>query len=306
MKQLKDMVGQEVIAYARAQNMKPRPRRINDAAGRWNMLTRPIFHLDILPSIPDVDEYKSILENYQRNDLLDRSDITDLAIAITDKELPQYAHMSDDWPVSNPQGFGTWFNHQQAIILQEHRQKLVDNMIYDSVKEVPAYRTKTPLQRAIQLLKRHRDSMFEGDEDKPISIIITTLAAHAYNGEREIRDALRTILRGMKDIKKVNGEFEIPNPVNPQENFADKWRETPRKRENFFNWLKEAQRDFGLYLNQSHDQLPNILQERIGEMPVKAVLSRIGASAAISVGAAVAAEVAAVQRLDQATKPWVK
>jgi hypothetical protein len=35
---------------------------------------------------------------------------------------------------------------------------------------------KTPLQQAVQILKRHRDMMFADDpEHKPISVIITTL-----------------------------------------------------------------------------------------------------------------------------------
>lgn len=42
------------------------------------------------------------------------------------------------------------------------------------------------LQRIVQILKRHRDIMFNGDEDKPISIIITTLASRAYRGETNL------------------------------------------------------------------------------------------------------------------------
>ena len=39
---------------------------------------------------------------------------------------------------------------------------------------------KGVLQRAVQIYKRHRDIFFEGKENAPISIIITTLAAHAF------------------------------------------------------------------------------------------------------------------------------
>lgn len=45
------------------------------------------------------------------------------------------------------------------------------------------------------ILKRHRDGMFASRYDeRPISVIITTLAAHAYNGEEKIADALYSIL----------------------------------------------------------------------------------------------------------------
>ena len=97
-------------------------------------------------------------------------------------------------------------------------------MVYASVDEVPDYKVKTPLQRATQLLKRHRDTMFNGDEDKPISIIITTISAHAYNGEQTICETLRTILKNMHlFVENRHGVNWVMNPVNPMENFADKW-----------------------------------------------------------------------------------
>ena len=60
---------------------------------------------------------------------------------------------------------------------------------------MPAYKEKkSPLQRVVQILKRHRDLMFNGDESKPISIIITTLAARAYNKETDVLDALVNVV----------------------------------------------------------------------------------------------------------------
>jgi hypothetical protein len=56
-----------------------------------------------------------------------------------------------------------------------------------NIEDVPEWRVKTPLQRAVQLLKRHRDVYFAGDyENRPISIIITTLAAHAYKNQENV------------------------------------------------------------------------------------------------------------------------
>lgn len=306
MDQLKRMVGSEVIAYARAQNMKAAPE---DKRRCWTMeySDEANFHVDVLPSIPDVGRYKELLESYGRKDLLALPDVVDMAIGITDKELPQYTEVSDDWPVSNPKGYGAWFNLQQEAILRERRQKLVENMQYASVEEVPAHRVKTSLQRAIQLLKRHRDLMFAGDEDKPISIIITTLAAHAYDGEQDLRDSLRTILRGMRNyIQEIDGEAQILNPVNPQENFADKWPENFRKKENFDNWLKAAQQDFGLYFNQPYNQIPDTLARRIGENVTKLVSSRISKPKAPLIKTAVATEAAAVHTAGRATKPWAE
>ena len=39
-----------------------------------------------------------------------------------------------------------------------------------------------------------------------------------------------------KTIKKVE------NPVNPEENFADKWIEHPKRQDNFYKWLEGQKR----------------------------------------------------------------
>ena len=114
------------------------------------------------------------------------------------------------------------------------------------ISKVPLYKVKTPLQRAIQLLKRHRDIMYDTlpetrRDNAPISIIITTLAAHSYNNETNIYDALCNILEIMpKYIKKSGDTYVIKNPVMPEENFADKWNEKPEKAQEFFRWLESA------------------------------------------------------------------
>ena len=90
--------------------------------------------------------------------------------------------------------------------------------------------------------------MFRNNEDaKPISVIITTLAARAYQGEVDIEMALSNILTHMGDF--VNDRApRIPNPVNPEEDFADRWS-MPEYRhlnleKNFWTWLAQVQADF--------------------------------------------------------------
>jgi hypothetical protein len=116
------------------------------------------------------------------------------------------------------------------------------------VEKLPAWKWKTPLQKAIQLLKRHRDSMFAKNPDsKPISIILTTLAAAAYRGEENTTSALERILADM-DRYILSTIPRVPNPVNPNEDFADKWHQpkyAPLNLEgNFHSWLKQARADF--------------------------------------------------------------
>ena len=91
--------------------------------------------------------------------------------------------------------------------------------------------------------------MFQGNENKPISIIITTLAAKAYQGEN-IVEGLYNIVHTMdKYIENRNGIYWISNPINDKENFADKWEEAPIKRKNFFDWKDRLQKDVDAILS---------------------------------------------------------
>jgi hypothetical protein len=200
------------------------------------------FHLDIVPAIPD--DFTWLLA------LGIPYELAQNAVCITDNETWDHAA---DWPKSNPEGYALWFFERMKT-----RYLLVEASLRKSmqVDQVPEHKIKTPLQRSIQLLKRHRDSMFQGDNNKPTSIIITTLAAHAYNNEENLYDALSVILTGLDDprfLRVENGLYLIENPVSPfgnghaGENFADKWNEKPLKAKNFFTWLGAAREYFNSF-----------------------------------------------------------
>jgi hypothetical protein len=175
-----------------------------------------------------------------------KSDWSDTAIAITDIKHPTYRHIHSDWPHSNPRGFTNWFRSRMKASFDARRGAMALEA-KASVENIPAYRVKTPLQQSVQILKRHRDLMFLTDQDnKPISVIITTLAALAYNNESTVPLALATILQGMDSHIKydAHGNAVIANPTDPSENFADKWPEHPERRKAFFNWLDKARQDF--------------------------------------------------------------
>lgn len=190
------------------------------------------FHLDVLPAIPD--KYGRLVaagipEQWAKH-----------AICITDKhtwdtDLP--------WPKSNPKGYAEWFKEQMRVRLEEGR-RIIALARKSEVQDVPDYEVRTPLQRVVQLLKRHRDQRYSKDEDRPISIIIATLAARAYNNEASILDALLNVVPGMREgIEERNGDLWVPNPVNPSENFAEKWAQSPRKRDIFFEWLNAVEEE---------------------------------------------------------------
>jgi hypothetical protein len=322
-KSLKEAVGHEVLLYARAHNMDKKP---DERRRCWTVhyADGAQFHMDVLPALPDAGKYQLILEQRGYRALARDASLTGQAIAITDNTLPQYARITDDWPQSNPMGYAAWFRSRMAVQLTELKKALASRqLVTASVEDIPDHKVKTPLQRAIQLLKRHRDCMFAEDgEHKPISIIITTLAAHAYNNEPTISAALQSILTTMDQYIEHRGdEAWIANPVNPSENFADKWAEEPKKRENFYNWLERARADFALYLRaRPFNEVPEVLKENLGTELVDRILKAVipASIAAVAAPAIVKAapEADNIQRAEAAiddirragtqSKPWAK
>ena len=191
------------------------------------------FHLDVLPSVSD-----------PRHPL-------DQSIAVTNKKNNVYT-----WSASNPQGYGDWFDKRNQIsfvaVANHQKKKLLHcgaSEMFSSVDEVPDRLVRTPLQRAIQIMKRHRDLKFNNSQASkyaPISIIITTLAALNYKNELDVFTTLNNIVSKMENriIHTKNNNWHIGNPVNPKENFADRWNEDNNQRaEAFFWWIDSLKND---------------------------------------------------------------
>ena len=113
-------------------------------------------------------------------------------------------------------------------------------------------------------MKRHRDVRCGDSAYAPISVIITTLSACFYEDEPYLYSALGNIvaklaahmalfedrtldpnLAAVSPIKlTADGRWHIGNPVNPEENFADRWHEDNHARaKKFFRWLDCLQKD---------------------------------------------------------------
>jgi hypothetical protein len=209
------------------------------------------YHMDILPSIVDTG-YRIILEKaFSDADIVD---VEKLGIRITDNQTSNYEHEANHllWMKSNPFGFARWFFQQATLEFTKGFS------LNESIAPVPKYKKeKLPLQRVVQILKRHRDLIFNGHEHKPISIIITTLASKAYNKEHDITTALMNVVSDMRNHIEERWSEEhgkvikwISNPVNDEENFADKWQEHPQRQTNFYNWLDEVEKDLNKILGQ--------------------------------------------------------
>ena len=284
--QLKDMVGDRLKAHERYRKMLEEGKRC------WTLKyadsTR--FHMDILPAIPD-DEINGIAREIGAN-------LAESAILITDRELY-------NWQRSNPVGYTEWFKDRMRIQFNAKRMLLAESL-RASVENVPEYKVKTPLQRAIQILKRHRDIMFADDQDdKPISIIITTLAARAYDNEADLLEALQNIINKMPNLieQDEQGNALVTNPVNPIENFADKWKKHPERETKFRQWLQQVLADLAAALRAGKlDDMIEGIKPRFGDRIVNEVASKAFSSHS-EVSSSVAS-VAPIISIRKPSKPW--
>ena len=263
------------------------------------------FHLDVLPAVPDDHGPEGT------------------AVAITDKSEAGYS-----WSASDPRGYGSWFDAKNAsafarVVAEQKRDiQRRASLHFASVDDVPDQLVRTPLQRSIQLLKRNRDLHFNRPEivdHAPISIIITTLAAHLYGGESDMYSALVGIVgrlhghAGLVENRAIHaslaalglvqrlpdGRWYIANPVNPAENFADRWHEGDHARaQAFFSWLDAVQRDL---LNFRADSDPGLLTENLSRVLGTAV---VGKHVGVLLPSAHAAEPPPRIHITRPARPW--
>ncbi len=244
-RELKALVGDRLKAH-------PTYRRIiEECRTCWTLKFDDDFRMDVLPCIPDTTRLPD-------------------GILITDKELFR-------WLPSNPIAFAEWFKERMRV----ERERLLILANKANVENVPDWDMKTPLQRAVQLCKRHRDLRceFEDEDLKPSSIIITTLAAKAYENESDLLDAMEKIVRTMRDhIQVRDGIYWVENPVNRIENFAGGWNEDPRKRRVFYEWMDTLEADFDAALaERGLHKVKTVLANSFGRGPVERAYHVLGA-----------------------------
>ena len=203
------------------------------------------------------------------------SELAEQAVAITEKQNDG----SYLWRASNPGGYGDWFDNINRPFLKHNLKERKQQFLNEnqtlfhysaSVEDVPDYYIHSSLQRAIQLLKRHRDIFYSRSNRtnslKPASVIITTLAAQIaqHASITELEDLLPYIVNGLAAyavllqgkrpfdetygerkayIERQNQKWQILNPVNPEDNYADSWTDATANM--FFIWVAAAKADLG-------------------------------------------------------------
>ncbi len=239
-KDLKDLLGKEVKLYAKSHNMVNVPK---DGKRCWtlNYNDEAQFHMDILPSI---ENYENFSFYHMDKDILNKEREI---LAITDKNSNDFSIISNNWEISNPKGYYEWFQEKSKF---REKKRFFAESYKKSIEEIPDYKIKTPLQKVIQMLKRHRDKYFiDNSEKAPSSVIISTLSAHSYNGREQLDEILKDTINSMENfIVHKDGKYIIENPSNKAENFADKWSTDFSLAVFFFDWIDKLKEDFEFLL----------------------------------------------------------
>lgn len=221
--------------------------RLEEGSRAWTLSwPQRKFHMDVLPAIPKLGV------------------ASDTAIQLPDRALVT-------WQDSDPRGFAIWF-------AQRAERRLVFKEARAQVEAVPVFRNRNTLQRAVQVLKRHRDLYFQDDdENKPASVIVTTLAAHAYDGRTDIFNAVVAIVSTMEHYVEKRGiETWVQNPVVPTENFAHKWASHPVREQRFHQWLADLNRELQTAQTQGWPAAVPTFERLFGAEPVQKAALRMG------------------------------
>lgn len=211
----------------------------------WTLqyVANPPYHLDILPGVTAVGN----------------------KITATKKNLDE----TYEWLSTNPKGFADWF-----LSLYKHKSVFDEKR---DVEKIYRYRKRNPLQRAVQLMKRHRDIYFQyRDEDGPASIIITTLSGLAYKGEDSIEQILRNgPISWASYIKRRENKYVIKVPSLPDDNYADKWNDEDKNGAKlFFEWHAKLISDIDKLLAQNDiDSFLKVAKRMFGDSTIDKTLN---------------------------------
>jgi len=181
--------------YSKILETKNRVLRLNYAGD---------FHMDIMPGVQeyDFDENK---------------------IKVPDRSL-------GGWVSSDPRGYAEWFIKKANLATTS----LLEKALRAEHIQTDDFKKKKPLQRAVQLIKRYRDIYFEKDNTyKTRSIILTTIAGEFYEGEESIFETIDQIINRIRSQTHYPQRIKVLNPVNPAEDFTDKWDAEPKYYEAF-------------------------------------------------------------------------
>jgi len=151
-------------------------------------------------------------------------------------------------------------------------------VMMDKAEPIPpqeAADQKAILKQVVQLLKRWRDVRYQRETKlAPISMVLTTMAAQAYGGERTVTEALTSVLDNFVSlIASSKPRVYVLNPANPKEDLSERWDDAAQYR-TFVDGIGELHERWNKVLAASGIQnVSNELEALFGE-PVTAAIKK--------------------------------
>jgi len=108
---LKKLIGIELEAYRKARGIK---NKLEEKHRCWRLEYQDDlnFHMDIVPCIPAKQEtIRVFVESLERSGMKKGAALraAQTTVDITDNRLPSYPVISNEWKISNPEGYADWF-----------------------------------------------------------------------------------------------------------------------------------------------------------------------------------------------------
>lgn len=198
------------------------------------------FYFDVTPAIPGSQE------------------ITETDLRVRDPQTK--------WSPSNPEEFADWFctiaDQRFAFQSSSHMVKAQEEAEIDPFPDGDIALDDI-LRRAVQLMKLHRDNFYhelplDRKEAKPISVILVTLAGHAYKdlyaaGAVTVTSPIEAVLELVERLPRniyrdAQQQYSVKNPVLESENFADRWNQDGGRRvHEFTRWHDRLLEDLELF-----------------------------------------------------------
>lgn len=176
------------------------------------------------------------------------------------------------WSPSNPEEFADWFcaiaNKRFLFHWALHKMAIKAETQVAPIPDAPVG-IDDILRRGIQLMKLHRDNYYwslsdERKEAKPISVILVTLAGHAYDQmvtqeqtaySSPIEVLLELVDRMPVGIDYDGRSFYVSNPMLTTENFADRWNSDGGLRADEFKiWHKQLSSDLEALFTEEYSK----------------------------------------------------
>ncbi len=228
----------------------------------WRLNYAGNFHMDITPSTIDEQHYRD-------------------GEMVPDREL-------SDWKESNPIGYAKWVEGIDSISPTVSSMRVA--MESASIEPLDTDNTNNGvLKRFIQIIKRNRDVYFQEhplSDYAPISILLTTIAAKAYEmcverkSYTDMLELFEDVLQAMPDFIGRSNEwgdtkYMVENPSHPKENFAEKWNDSMLYEHAFSTWNSDFIRLVGelrTMEGKGLDVYANKMKELLGKKPVERVI----------------------------------